>query len=409
MNGKSIQLSISFVALVSLIVFFSLTYNSSKSLAQGEDAKLKNKNLDSKTSKKVIPVKISKSKMMTFVNKISVHGKAEAKYSVMVPLRCGSVIEHLYVDEGDIVKKGDTLFENDNYLLKQSVDNARQVINNLVVEDKQRLALLEIAKVNLAQQQKDFKRYLSLVKNNSISQEKYEIVNTAYKRAKAQLDERKQFLKLGREQAKQAVIALKIAKKNLSDSTVKSPINGVVVSRLFEEGEMGKIGKPVFKIENQEVIEISAFIPAEFISKIIPDKTFARISFNGKVWRNKVKVTYVNPSIDPHFHMFEIKCLTDCSNESGVKLHPGQSVSMEVELHSEKGIGVPTETLIRRKGGYVVFTVSNGVAVENKVTPELETDGYTEIVNSNIQAGDQIVSMGQFLLNNNTKVIIEAK
>ena len=356
-------------------------------------------------NEKTIPVKLSEIKNLNFDDKISVYGKVEAKQVAMVPVRVPGIIQELLVDEGDRVIQNETiLFKSDNLKLEQAVANAKQALKVLQVSDQERLAMVKIQEVDLDKQQKSFKRYKALFAKKAISRERYDTYHADLLKSQAELKQKKAFLELGRQQAKQALIQLKMAQKDLDDSVVKAPINGVISEKLMELGEMGQPGKPVFKIENTDILDVSAFVPAELISRIIPGETEARVIVNGKQWNGNLKVTYMSPTVDSKMHTFEIKCRVP---KKEIKLYPGQSVTVEILLNSKKGVGIPTAALIKRNNGWIVFTIADGRAKEVPVKIGLEDGKWTQLINPSLKTGDSIVSMGQFLLKDNTKVLIQ--
>ena len=70
----------------------------------------------------------------------------------------------------------------------------------------------------------------------------------------------------------QAKINLQIAEKDLRDALVYAPISGRVSMKLSEPGEMGQPGKPIVRIEDASLIDVSAFLPAQYYHQVIPGK-----------------------------------------------------------------------------------------------------------------------------------------
>ena len=74
---------------------------------------------------------------------------------------------------------------------------------------------------------------------------------------------------------------MQIAEKDLRDSLVYAPISGTVSMRLSEPGETGQPGMPILRIADPSEIEVSAFLPAQYYSQIIPGQTNMRVSVYG--------------------------------------------------------------------------------------------------------------------------------
>jgi multidrug efflux pump subunit AcrA (membrane-fusion protein) len=80
---------------------------------------------------------------------------------------------------------------------------------------------------------------------------------------------------------------------------------------------------------------------------------------------------------------------------------------IEVFLERHKGLGVPNVAIQERAGRTVVFLVEDDVAHMVEVKTGIETDGWTEVTGLTLKENDPVVTMGQFLLEENTKVIVQ--
>ena len=201
----------------------------------------------------------------------------------------------------------------------------------------------------------------------------------------------------------QEKVNLQIAEKDLRDSLVYAPITGKVSMRLSEPGEMGQPGKPIIRIEDPSLIEVSAFLPAQYYQQVIPGGTEMRI----KVYDldvGKQKISYKSPTIDPKLRTFEIKCRLVNPPEGIV---PGVMAKIEVLLQEKSGLGIPSSAVQIRGGRPVVFVVRGETAHMIGVKTGLETDGRLELLEGELAENKPVVTMGQFLLNEGSAVRIQ--
>ncbi len=398
-SGKTIWLVVSSVIGLALFAFFMPKANGTT-----EKANIDVQTAPPKTEKAKIPVKTSKVSEKKFAKTINVFGKIETRQTAFVSAKIAGDIEKLFVDEGDFVEKDKTvLFQLENLKLQQKVNIAKQQLSMVLAVEKERQALLKKAEVDLNKKNKSFKRYESLFQKHAISQEAFDAREAEYLTAKAELDHKKAFLALGKEEAKQAIINLKMAERDLSDSIAIAPISGYISEKLLEIGEAAQIGKPIFKIDNTTDLEISAYLPAEYSSKIIKDSTKVKASLYGEPIDQDIVVTYISPVVDPKLHIFEIKCRISVGKQ---KLMPGQSVQLQILLESASSAAVPTSSLIQKNDGWAVYSLSGDQAKLIPVSRGEDFQGWTSLPNSSLTIGQKIISEGQFLLKDGALVSV---
>lgn len=85
--------------------------------------------------------------------------------------------------------------------------------------------------------------------------------------------------KVGQEQAN-----LEIAEKNLSDSLIRAPFDGMVILKKKDPDEFVNTGDIIYRLENPDRLELVTMISAVYYDRIIPGKTRAVIyAPNGSV------------------------------------------------------------------------------------------------------------------------------
>jgi len=398
-SGKSLWIALlAFICLLGLISFTQI-----QTANAGLDKNREDKQPQVSSPDKV-PVKLSEVTRRQFLKTINVYGKVESYQSAFVAPKISGEVEKLFVDEGSRVEKGKTrLFEIDNLKLQQKVDNARQNIAIVLAVEKERKALLRKAQIDFDKKSKSYARYKALLEKQAITQENFDNHEADYLSAVAEVEHKKAILELGQAEAKQAVINLQMAEKDLADSIVIAPIDGYISEKHIEIGEMGQPGKPAFKIDNTEKLQISAFIPAEYSSSIIQDKTEVELTLYGETLAPKLKVTYVSPVIDTKMHIFEIKCMVEAGTHN---LKPGQSLQMRLLVNEQSAIAVPTRALVESVDECAIFTCENGVARKLTVKKGEELDGFTEITEPELLIGSKVITEGQFMVKDNLPVTV---
>jgi HlyD family secretion protein len=98
--------------------------------------------------------------------------------------------------------------------------------------------------------------------------------------------------KLRNAELRQARAMLALAKAKLNYATLTSPINGLVVARAAEPGEVAAVGAPIVSIGDMDKVWFEGFIPAPYLARVkygqpadividaLPQKKFAgKVSF----------------------------------------------------------------------------------------------------------------------------------
>jgi multidrug efflux pump subunit AcrA (membrane-fusion protein) len=339
-----------------------------------------------------------------FEERLVVQGNLEAQDTAMVPARLSGTLMKLYVDEGDVVRAGKTpLLLTDDFKLRKALDLRKLDLAVAHCTVMEKAANLEKEQAALDRAEKDYRRQSRLFNEDKIGTlDAVEDAEAEHKKAVAEVKHAESILALAKEQEHQAKAEVDMAEKDLSDATVVAPIDGVVAKRYLDVGEMGATDKPVFRIENVDTIEVSAFLPARYYRTIQPGTTRIHVELEGEQI-GEFPVSYRSPTIDSQLRVFEVKCLLPKGIPGAV---PGAMVKASVVLRREKGLGVPKKALVKRSGDDVAFVAENGRAKAVNVETSLEDDGWVLVKGDGLAVGASVVSRGQFLLNDGSAVEI---
>ncbi len=341
-------------------------------------------------------VQLTPAREMTFTESLVSDGTIKARFYSLVSPRIGGIIDSIEVREGDLVEAGKTrLFLIDNEKLRQSVEHSRQslIIARSTLDEKR--ASLVKAQADREQAEKDFARTESLYEQKVVPLAEYEVYETKVIQMKAQEKVAETTVILAQQNVDLAEISLRMSTKDLRDSVMYSPIDGVVSARYCEPGEMGSPSQPVLRIDDVKNLKAVAYLPGQFYPRIATGTSSAEVT----VLDRRIGVfpiTYKAPAIDSALRTFEIWADVDGDGAYAV---PGAQCVIRVTLREEQGLGVPRDAVQHRDGKYWVFLPDGDVARMVEVMPGMETDGWTQLIDPPLAAGDQVITQGQFLLN----------
>lgn len=338
-----------------------------------------------------------------FAERLQIQGSVEAIRTAKVSARIPGTIEEIFVEEGDHVEANTTcLFQIDSVKLQKNVEIRKQELAISRFSLKEKEARRKQAVADFDKSRLDLDRARLLWEDNSVSKDNLEKIQLKYRVSELAVEHVNAIIDLAGEQLKQAELAVRIAEKDFADSRVYAPINGRVIARMQEPGEMAAPGMPILLLKDLKEVEVEAHLPAEYYHRVIPGSTSAIISTEA-FDPVETAITYKSPVINPILRTFQIKCR---SPKGDTRMIPGELVELRVILLQREGLAVPDSAIIQRDHGLVVFVVEAGKARMLKVVRGLENDGMSEVVSGELKPGMQLITQGQHLLNDGQPVMV---
>ena len=354
----------------------------------------------SKGKSRVIKVALAEPVKKHFVERIPVQGTVLPVEWASLSAKTSGTLDSLVVDEGSVVKKGDILFEIDKKNLRNLVTVAENELAVCSSELASARINAQLAEIKLRKAEWDFKRAETLHKSQAISQDSYETYDVAKKSAESEYSKATAQVAVAQAQEKKQSNNLDIARKNLADSIIKAPFDGVITETFVEQGEFMQQGKVILKIENQKTLEVNCFISSIYYNRIIPGSTLARFDLDGTE-AGEARVTYRSPSIEPLSRTFKIKVLVP----SGSRLVSGILCDVNLIVTERDGYGIKSDAVMQRNNGRkIVFVSDKGTAREIEVKTGITDGDYTEILNKDDLKGLPVVVVGQTFINSGDKL-----
>lgn len=339
-----------------------------------------------------------------FERVLAVQGNLKSKNFAMVSPRIPGTIEAIFVEEGDAVVAGQTeLFATDAVNLEKNVQIKEHAMIVAQSSSREAQANLERVTVDLEKAELDYNRFKRLYEKQAVTADAFEQQQSRFRQLQAARKLAEAQVELADARKAQSTAELAIAEKDLADAVVCAPIDGEVSLRLQEPGEMGSPGQPVVRIDDTSVMEIVAFLPSQYYGAIVPGETEMRIEASGVDIGRQI-IIYRSPTIHPQLRTFEIKSTLKDPPEG---VTSGAIAQIAVVLEARKGLGVPSEAIQQRGGRAVVFVVEDDAARQAAVTTRIESDGWTEIHESDLTEGDAVITMGQSMVEAGTPVVVQ--
>lgn len=294
----------------------------------------------------------AKSEIVPIDEKYSVTLQAYAINNI-APQSGGRIIS-IKAEVGDFVEKGQVLAQMD----KAQLEQAELQLNNLKSEYDRAKALYEKGGVSKS----DFETI----------ELQYKVANTTYENL-------------------------------LTNTILKSPLNGVVSARNYDEGDMYTMSAPLYVV--QQINPIKALVAVSeknysLLKKGIKVK-FAPEALNGKKYIGEV--TRIHPTVDATTHTIVAEVTI---NNPKFELRPGMYSSARVIFSQGDAIVVPDTAVLKQQGSGVrtVYVLKADGTVELRIVELGRHIGSEYVILSGVQAGEKVIVSGQSLLRSGIKV-----
>ena len=268
-----------------------------------------------------VSYKTAKIERGTIVSTVAATGNLSAVTTVQVGTQVSGTIQKLYVDYNSRVKKGQAIAEIDPSLFNAAVEQSQ---GNYLSAD----ANLQKAKVTLADADRTYNRSKKLLSDGIISQGDYDVAETALQSAKTGV-------KAAEGNLAQSRGSLMQSKTNLRYSVIRSPVDGVVISRAIDVGQTvaASFSTPTLFTIAQDLtkMQIEVSVDEADISRIQLQQqaSFTVDSYPEQTFRGKVIQIRSAPVITQNVVTYVVVVNVD---NSDLKLMPGMTANVSVEV-----------------------------------------------------------------------------
>ena len=329
---------------------------------------------------------------------VTVTGLLLADEAATLSVKIGGRLKTLSVDIGSVVKRGDVIaqVEPRDYELRlqqasAALSQARATVG-LPLEgtddqfDPEKTSAVKEANAVLNEATRNRDRVLKLSQQGVLSTSDLDTVEAAYTIALNRYEA------AGEEaRTRQAVLAQRraefdLSKQQLNDTSLRSPFDGAIQSRLANVGEFLPAGSPVVRLVKTDPLRLRLEV-SERDAAAVQLNQRVRLTAEGDTNIYTGTLTRVSPAIDEQTRMLLVEA--DVRNDGS--LRPGLfSRAKIVTRENEEGIAVPEQALIVFAGIEKVVVVQEGKALEKMVSTGRRGPGWLEIV-TGLKAGERVV------------------
>jgi RND family efflux transporter MFP subunit len=287
-------------------------------------------------------------------------GIVTSDHRVSISSRLPGYISDIKVREGDQVKVGQVLLYIDPVNAKQVLIQAKADANNAKLE---------------------LQRYESLLHEGAVTPQQFDKVKLRYEVAKSQV---------------------KQAKHQLSYAKVISPVNGVVVEKRMEKGDLASPGMPILTLEDPSSLLVETYVSEQFVGQIHEADT-VDVEIASLKQHFKGIVRQVVQAADPISHQFLVKV----SLPSMKDIHPGMYAQAGFKMGVRKALLVPADAVITQAGLHAVYVMdASSIAHYRLIRIGQPYQGKFEVL-AGLHDGEQVVWGGEPALKTGMKLSYE--
>lgn len=195
------------------------------------------------------------------------NGRTEA-IEVDITTKFGGRLEQVLVKEGDKVDIDQTLARFDTQELAAQLRRAQAEVRRAEQERHFAAAVIAQRKSELSLARKDLERSKGLYENDNISLEQLQRSETAVETARATLAAARAQLSNAEAAIEAAIANTELYQTQLDDSVLKAPINGRVLYRLAEPGEVLPGGGKVLTVLDPMDTYMTLFLPTHEAARV---------------------------------------------------------------------------------------------------------------------------------------------
>jgi HlyD family secretion protein len=280
---------------------------------------------------------------------VTATGTINPVITVLVGSQVSGTINALYADFNSQVKAGQVIAQIDPAIFEAQVEQGRANLLSAQANLRNTQANLTKAELAVLDTQRTLDRNRLLMEKKVIAQATLDTAQTNYESAIAQKDSAKAQLESARSQVDQAKASLKLSETNLRYTTIRSPVNGTVISRNVDVGQTvaASLQAPtLFTIaKDLTQMQVDTNVSEADIGRIVKGQevTFTVDAYPGRTFQGIVSEIRNAPTTIQNVVTYDVVIQVD---NRDLKLKPGMTANVTILVaHKEGALKIPNAAL----------------------------------------------------------------
>ncbi|WP_270181483.1 efflux RND transporter periplasmic adaptor subunit [Alkalihalobacillus sp. CinArs1] len=354
---KKVWISISVVAVLALIIGFNVYRTSASKSAEVETGTLESENINTT---------VMTPGTLTLANE-----------SLLFEDPSKGELTTVHVEEGDAVKKGDNVLTYENPDLKMEKEQNDINIESLYL----RINSLDKQKTRLQEKEDELA--------DDVGREEAE------ETMEAELDQIQMDIRMANLDLRQALLQRDRLKERMSELTVTSEIDGVVIEVNESSSPTTQGEKPLIRLGSMNDLVVKGKL-SEYDTLSVDDGQSVTLTSDAvpdQEWKGKVsEVAYLPETTATESGSSAVQFPVTVTIDDGQKLNlkPGFQMIVEIETESHQAMTLPFSSVLQDGDDQYVYAVEGGKAVRKDIKTGSSTAERIEVT-SGVTKDDQVV------------------
>jgi membrane fusion protein (multidrug efflux system) len=298
-------------------------------------------------------------KQSEIIESLEALGSARAAESVILTVSVTEKVSGITFKQGQFVEKGQVL---------------------LTLANDEELAQFNVAKIELAEQKREYKRIESLVKQKSVSGSELDRLQSSIDTARARIAQ---------------------AEATLSDRVIKAPFDGLLGLRNVSVGALLTPGDQITTLDSVANLEMDFDLAEIYLPRINVGQTINALSIAHPELIFRGEIVTLDSRVNPNTR--SIKVRAKIQNKDAL-LRPGMLLTLDLIDQQRVTKMLPEESVFMRANKHLVYKVSPEMIVsEQAIEIGIRQKGQVEVL-SGLTVGDKIVLQGLLKVKTGSKV-----
>ena len=308
---------------------------------------------------------------------------ASLAFDLASPVKKGQILASIEVADYELrVEQAEAALRQAVAQLGLPVASARDVTK----VDPEETAVVREARATLNEAETSASRARALALEGLATGMQLDAAEAALLRAGAAVQSALEQVRLREAAVGQRRSELGIARQQQADTTIRSPVDGVVQQRFGNVGEYLTVGAPVAEIVRIDPLRLRVAVPEREAGQLaVGQLVEARLDGDPTVHRGRLS------RVAPALALASRTLLVEADLQNPGGLRPGSFARARIIVNKRRAPGVPKGAIVAFAGLTKVLTVESGKAVERRVTLGKTVGDHIEI-RSGLKVGEQVVA-----------------
>ncbi len=326
------------------------------------------------------------------IDRVLANGKIDASEVVDVGAQVSGQLKKLYVNLGDVVKKGDLLAEID-------ADDKENRLKAATFEVFKLKAQLVAKEANLDKLKKDYERFSILYRKGNVAKVDLEEVETALKIEQAEIDALKAEISKGE-------VEISTAKIDIGYTRIIAPIDGIVTSVVTKQGQTvvsAQQAVTIVVLKNLNTVTVKAEISEADIYRVKSGMSVYFTTLGDREIKNYGILRMIEPDTKTNTKISDQTASTsnndeavyynglfEVDNKDG-RFLPSMTAEVSIIIKESKGVwSLPVTALKKENGKNYVLVLEDNCPKKRVVEVGINDRIYAEII-SGLSEDDQVI------------------